>query len=118
MLNTNDITALIRDTEPHERFLFSLAPTQETPPPRDASEGPARRSTVFDVSSGGSDHTASFKAPRRGTAVAAILGGKLSARIQHEYRLEAHNAQQERKSYKDDVDVELLLRGAEKLCSV
>ncbi|KFY34136.1 hypothetical protein V495_08206, partial [Pseudogymnoascus sp. VKM F-4514 (FW-929)] len=33
LLASHDITALIRDTEPHERALFSVPP----PPPRDSS---------------------------------------------------------------------------------
>ncbi|KAI9725131.1 MAG: hypothetical protein M1828_003473 [Chrysothrix sp. TS-e1954] len=118
MLNTNDITALIRDTEPHERFLFSLAPATESKPPRDASEVPTRRSTVFNVSSEGGDHTTTFKPPRRGTAVAALLGGSLSERIRHEYGREVQDTRGERRNQKDDIDVELLLKGAEKLCSV
>lgn len=47
-------------------------------------------------------------APRRHTAVAAVLGGDLHDQIRRG----------ERGRNKDDVDVEVLLHGAEKLCGV
>lgn len=47
-------------------------------------------------------------APRRHTAVAAVLGGDLHDQIR----------KSERGRNKDNVDVEMLLTGAEKLCSV
>ncbi|KAG7114871.1 hypothetical protein HYQ44_007990 [Verticillium longisporum] len=116
LLHNTDITSLIRDTEPHERALFSVPPP---PPLATAQPDPAvaaaastshpqdRRKTVFAVSSGevttGGGPTG--RPARRNTAVAAVLGGDLHAQLA-------------RRRAGDDVDVEVLLRGAEKLCGV
>lgn len=115
LLSSHDITSLIRDTETHERALFSVPP----PPPPAASQDPAppkassRRQTVFNVASGevttsGGATGRNVGAPRRHTAVAAVLGGDLHDQIR----------KSERGWNKDNVDVEMLLRGAEKLCGV
>ncbi|KAL0254900.1 hypothetical protein SLS55_009424 [Diplodia seriata] len=70
LLHPHDITALIRDTESHERALFSVPPPQKNPTAQEPSSlaGSNRRATVFN-------------APRRNTAVAAILGNDLVERI-------------------------------------
>ncbi|PHH77945.1 hypothetical protein CDD80_7568 [Ophiocordyceps camponoti-rufipedis] len=115
LLSNNDITNLIRDTEAHERALFSVPPPPPLSTPTqtstrgDADPEPARRrQTVFSVASGevtaappargGSAH------PRRRTAVAAVLGGEMHEQL--------------RADRKGELDVEVLLRGAEKLCGV
>ncbi|KAK6065445.1 dash complex subunit spc34 [Seiridium cupressi] len=115
LLSNHDITSLIRDTETHERALFSVPPP---PPPAtsqvpDPPKQPSRRQTVFNVASGevttsGSSTGRNAGAPRRHTAVAAVLGGGLHEQIR----------KSERGRHKDNVDVEILLEGAEKLCSV
>ncbi|KAI0122294.1 DASH complex, subunit Spc34 [Daldinia grandis] len=114
LLANHDITSLIRDTEAHERALFSVPP----PPPPSTSQNldppkqSGRRQTVFNVASGEvttSGNTGrNVGAPRRHTAVAAVLGGDLHEQIRRS----------ERRSGRDDVDVEILLKGAEKLCGV
>ncbi|KAK6953060.1 hypothetical protein Daesc_005359 [Daldinia eschscholtzii] len=115
LLANDDITSLIRDTEAHERALFSVPP----PPPPSASQTldppkqSGRRQTVFNVASGevttsGSNTGRNAGAPRRHTAVAAVLGGDLHEQIRRS----------ERRGGKDDVNVEILLKGAEKLCGV
>jgi hypothetical protein len=104
-----DITSLIRDTEPHERALFSVPPPQ--PPPSSSAsyqEKPThRRQTVFNVASG--EVTAgsgtSSRAPRRNTAVAAVLGPELHSEVR-------------KTEGKGEVDIEVLLQGAEKLNDV
>ncbi|KAL2106960.1 hypothetical protein VUR80DRAFT_5905 [Thermomyces stellatus] len=109
LLSNHDITSLLRDTEPHERALFSVPPP---PPPASApqqdtaSHGPKRRQTVFNVSSGEVTTGApiSRSAPRRNAAVAAVLGGEMHERITRGNR--------------GDVDVDVLLEGAKKLCGV
>ncbi|KAK7431599.1 hypothetical protein QQZ08_001817 [Neonectria magnoliae] len=117
LLSNHDITSLIRDTEPHERALFSVPP----PPPPSANLKPtepekkkssSRRQTVFNVASGevttgpptrgGAPHN-----PRRHTAVSAVLGGQMHDQLRR--------GEQDRKG---DVDVSVLLRGAETLCGV
>lgn len=115
LLSNHDITSLIRDTEAHERALFSVPP----PPPPAVAHNPdpapssSRRQTVFNVASGevttsGNASGRNVGAPRRHTAVAAVLGGDLHDRIR----------KAERGRNKEDVDVEILFKGAEKLCGV
>ncbi|KAI0104664.1 DASH complex subunit Spc34 [Nemania sp. FL0031] len=114
LLSNHDITSLIRDTEAHERALFSVPPPPPpaTSQPQDNPKQSSRRQTVFNVASGEVTTSASTTrggaAPRRNTAVAAVLGGALHEQIRRS----------ERRGGKDDVDVEVLLRGAEKLCGV
>ncbi|PHH62048.1 hypothetical protein CDD81_7604 [Ophiocordyceps australis] len=122
LLSKHDITTLIRDTEPHERALFSVpAPppsAASTQPTRDSDASSRRRQTVFNVASGEvttgplprapAAASSAPSNPRRHTAVAAVLGGDM-----HEQLRPATTG---RKT--DPVDVEILLRGAEKLCGV
>ena len=111
LLSNHDITSLIRDTETHERALFSVPP----PAPPTTSQNPdppkiSRRQTVFNVAGGEvttGPPTSRSTNPRRNTAVAAVLGGDLHAQIVRRTGGE-----------KGDVDIEVLLRGAEKLCGV
>ncbi|PVH87803.1 DASH complex, subunit Spc34 [Cadophora sp. DSE1049] len=110
LLATPDITSLIRDTEPHERALFSVPPPQthstaSTPYPDPAPS--SRRQTVFNVAQG--EVTAGTaigsRAPRRNTAVAAVLGAELHSEVR-------------KTEGKGEIDIEVLLRGAEKLNNV
>ena len=102
---------MIRDTEPHERALFSVPPpppppTVQTPYP-DPKASSNRRQTVFNVASGEvtTGTGVGARAPRRNTAVAAVLGPDLHSEVR---KIEA----------KGEVDIEVLLRGAEKLNDV
>ncbi|CZR57657.1 uncharacterized protein PAC_07546 [Phialocephala subalpina] len=111
LLSTPDITSLIRDTEPHERALFSVPPppppVSATTPYPDPKSSSNRRQTVFNVAGG--EVTASTapgnRAPRRNTAVAAVLGPELHTEVRRTER-------------SSDVDIEVLLHGVEKLNSV
>lgn len=118
MLSNNDVTSLIRDTEAHERALFSVPPppptTITTLKPSKPSEAEAeakpknRRQTVFNVASGEvTTGPPTRGAPHRRTAVAAVLGGEMHEQLRR--------GETDRKG---DLDVEVLLRGAEKLCGV
>ncbi|KAF2760176.1 DASH complex, subunit Spc34 [Pseudovirgaria hyperparasitica] len=124
LLQTHDITTLIRDTELHERALFSVPPPPPTPKAQDPSISSNRRNTVFNingattVTGGGAN---AVRAPRRNTAVAAVLGTELVEKIRRGggggvgtgmgYRtFDARD--------KHDIDVNVLLEGAERLCSV
>lgn len=123
LLSNHDITSLIRDTEAHERALFSVPP----PPPPATSHNPDppkpsnRRQTVFNVAGGEvttgppTDRSTRGSAggPRRHTAVAAVLGGDLHAQI-----VRRQGAGEGGAAGKGDVDIEVLLHGAEKLCNV
>jgi len=114
LLAPHDITALIRDTEPHERALFSVPPPQplihSTSQSSNADNKSSRRQTVFNVTSGGEVTTSvsgARAAPRRNTAVASVLGADLNDEIRRTETLQ-----------KGEIDVEVLLRGAEKLLDV
>lgn len=110
LLSHHDITSLIRDTEQHERALFHLAP-----PPLPGKLGggdpntahlegaplptktPKRRATVYG------------QRQPKSRAVAAVLGGDLYNRT----RQEAVSGR-----LKGEMDVEVLLEGAERLLAV
>jgi hypothetical protein len=105
LLSHHDITALIRDTEQHERALFSIAP-----PPVPSKSQIQQISSNFTTPASRSIVTSNTqRPPRRHTAVAAVLGGDLYRKTRT-----GHSGKQN----KGDIDVELLLRGAEKLCRV
>lgn len=108
LLSQHDITSLIRDTEAHERALFHLAP-----PPLPSKS--AAQDFVQGPPSGPAQSTSSRRATVYGTrqpkskAVAAVLGGELYQRT----RKEGAAVRQ-----KGEVDVEILLEGAERLLAV
>jgi hypothetical protein len=112
LAGTHDITALIRDTEQHERALFSLAP----PPLPKTGAGSDFTASVGGTSAyggayglGAADRRKTGYAARqpKNKAVAAVLGGDL---------FQATRGTTEKK--KGELDVELLLHGAEKLAAV
>ncbi|KAL8738218.1 MAG: hypothetical protein Q9181_000944 [Wetmoreana brouardii] len=111
LLRSQDITALIRDTEAHERALFKYAPPDPTFAP--AVSSISRRSTAFGSRSEGepfSKSTKYHKPYRQNSAVATLLGRELGAQLRSE------GGQTVREP--GEVDVDLLLNGAEKLCSI
>lgn len=84
------------------------------PAPKTPSEVARRRTTRFNGNDGPASTT---RAPRRNTAVAAVLGGDLVERI----RRGGGGGVGSGLGYRDnkgEVDVEVLLEGAEKLCGV
>ena len=108
---SHDITSLIRDTEHHERALFHLAPPSL---PRTSH---TRSKSILGVSTGERGQGTLDRAARRATAsagrrepknraIAAVLGGDLFAKTR---RVE---------STKGQLDVEVLLQGAEKLAAL
>ena len=121
LLGQHDITALIRDTETHERALFSVPP----PPPPKAQDPSSnkRRTTVFQ-SQAAAPTAAEVRAPRRNTAVAAVLGKDLVEKIRRGGGGGAGSGlgyqayERGRDTKQGEVDVEVLLEGAEKLCGV
>ncbi|KAK1783353.1 DASH complex subunit Spc34 [Copromyces sp. CBS 386.78] len=122
LLSNHDITSLIRDTEAHERALFSVPP----PPPKATTQAPDppkpanRRQTIFNVAGGEvttgppTNSTRTSGPTRRNTAVAAVLGGDLHAQITR--RNPGSGGGQGGSG--GELDIEVLLRGAEKLCTV
>jgi hypothetical protein len=114
LAGSHDITALIRDTEQHERALFSLAP----PPLPKTGAGSDFTANVGGASAYGGSHGFSAADRRktgyaarqpRNKAVAAVLGGDL---------FRATRAGDGAEKKKGELDVEVLLQGAEKLAAV
>ncbi|KAI9868311.1 MAG: hypothetical protein M1813_005754 [Trichoglossum hirsutum] len=123
LLHPHDITALIRDTESHERALFSVPPPPLLPTAHDPNASSKRRTTAFhangnslaDSIGGGGINAA--RAPRRNTAVAAVLGGDMVEQIRRGggggvgRGIGYPGAGSEGRG--SEVDVEILLKGAE-----
>jgi len=116
LLAPHDITALIRDTELHERALFSLAPPQV---PSKSQIQQFTSSIVGSTISAPRQHAVANtpRQPRRNTAVAAVLGGDLYRRVKNAGSVTGKTTSG-RTREKGDLDVDILLQGAEKLCSV
>ncbi|KAK2741365.1 hypothetical protein FQN57_005649 [Myotisia sp. PD_48] len=110
LLEPHDITALIRDTEAHERALFSV---DHNKPSRRAT----RRVTTFANNDNEKDTLASriYAARDRknpSSAVARVLGGDMMKAIRQS------TVPTPDPSSRSGLDVEVLLRGAEMLCDV
>ena len=119
MLHATDITSLIRDTEAHERALFSIALDDGGVVSRRRTIATAkRRATGFTNQTDELEQEHNFRAPRKGKAVAAVLGGDLHERIRKEFHRDSSQVRGTRRQERDDFDVELLLAGAQRLCSV
>ncbi|KAK3348259.1 DASH complex subunit Spc34 [Neurospora tetraspora] len=126
LLSNHDITSLIRDTEAHERALFSVPP----PPPKATTQAPDppkptnRRQTIFNVAGGEvttgppANSTRSSGPTRRNTAVAAVLGGDLHAQITRRNPGGSGGGGGGGGQGGGELDIQVLLRGAEKLCTV
>ena len=93
---------MIRDTEAHERALFTATETEST-----ALRPSSRKSNFYDSVKTGSTTYTGLKSR---TAVGRILGGDLLERIRQSEKNEGRD--------RKDVDVEALLKGAEKLCGI
>ncbi|KAK2808237.1 hypothetical protein FQN50_004979 [Emmonsiellopsis sp. PD_5] len=112
----HDITALIRDTEPHERALFSIDPASSSS--RNTNRRATRRGTMFPPAEGGGgdggDSMASriyaAKNNKNQSAVAQVLGGDMMEEIKRSTG--AGNGAG------NGINVDVLLRGAEMLCGV
>ncbi|KAL1959548.1 hypothetical protein VTO42DRAFT_1583 [Malbranchea cinnamomea] len=108
LLLEHEITTLIRDTEPHERALFSVDPNQQR-------RGASRRATMH-PGEGEKDSMArriyAAKNNRSQSVVAQVLGGDMMQRIQRSTMATTN------RSTRGDFDIEVLLKGAEMLCNV
>lgn len=103
LLGNHEITTLIRDTEPHERALFSLDPSAVNR----NRESNTRRLTTADNSSHGRKSLFPPAHPMKPSAITRLLGNEMLQEI----RQSSSNTARAR----DGVNVEVLLRGAEKL---
>lgn len=104
LLHSHDITTLIRDTEAHESALFTTAP-----PNAPRADAP-RRSTFHAKKSSASNGIGVLRHPRHDSTVATLLANRFGEDIVEE---SLGNGRE-----KGEVDVEILLEGAEKLCKV
>ena len=105
LLHPHDITALIRDTEAHEQALFTFAS------PESGSFEARSRKSVFPANGNGSRQSKlGLLSLRSSTAVSRILGGNLVNQMRCR--------EKEDNNVTSEVDVEALLKGAEKLCAI
>ena len=114
LLAPHDITALIRDTESHERALFSIAPPPVPSKTQVHEFSSAVSASVNSVQPRPAPAPGPVRPPRRHTAVVAVLGGDIYRRIRSTHQDTTYGASRD----KSEVDVDLLLHGAEKLVSV
>ncbi|EXJ60149.1 hypothetical protein A1O7_04301 [Cladophialophora yegresii CBS 114405] len=100
LLSNSEITTLIRDTEAYERALFSL----------DHNAVARSRQQTNNPDAGSNGHKSGFNAshPLKQSAVTLVLGTDMLREIRLSSNARAHGG----------VNVEVLLRGAEKLCEV
>jgi len=98
LLPVPDITRLLRDPDLHERALFSVVPSQQI------SDSSNSTTTQDDISI------------RKHTAVPALLGADMAERIRRQRAGDAAAGRRKTGNTKEEVDIELLLNGAEKLC--
>ncbi|KAF7190704.1 hypothetical protein HII31_07863 [Pseudocercospora fuligena] len=112
LLSQHDITSLIRDTEAHERALFHLAPPPlpGNPGATDFASGPTHDAIAASTKTPAKRRATVYGSRQpKSKAVAAVLGGDLFNRT----RQESTNAR-----IKGEMDVEVLLEGAERLLAV
>ncbi|RMJ24142.1 hypothetical protein PHISP_04977 [Aspergillus sp. HF37] len=111
LLGPHDITALIRDTETHERALFQIDPSTQS---AHASQRRAtRRATQFQPEvekESMANRIYSARDKRNQSAVARVLGSDMMEDIKRS----AGTSSEAR----GEVNIEVLLRGAEILCGV
>ncbi len=111
LLHSHDITALIRDTELHERALFSLTSGQRY---SDSSREIKNRRGTVRHASGARDLYPENPVLKRGqgpgSAVSTLLGGEFGEQIKKEGLKDGKE--------RGELDVDLLLKGAEKLCGI
>ncbi|RDW86137.1 uncharacterized protein DSM5745_02779 [Aspergillus mulundensis] len=111
LLGIHDITALIRDTEAHERALFQSDPSVKS---SSAQRRATRRATQFQPDSeteSMANRIYSARNNRNQSAVARVLGSDMMDEIKRSARSSSNGA-------RGEVNVDVLLQGAEILCNV
>ncbi|KAI9884934.1 MAG: 26S proteasome non-ATPase regulatory subunit [Watsoniomyces obsoletus] len=118
LLQPHDITALIRDTEAHERALFSLARPPDVGSDHHVGRNKAGKSRATLGPGMAQGFTSQPIRTHRGqTAVAAVLGGDMVQRINRAETAGARDGLGQNRE-RGELDVEILLKGAERLCAV
>ncbi|KAJ5922590.1 hypothetical protein N7516_010293 [Penicillium verrucosum] len=111
LLGPHDITALIRDTEAHERALFQVDPSTNAHGPQRRA---TRRGTMFPAETERESMASriySARDNRNQSAVARVLGHDMMEEIKR-------SAGTSTRGPRGEVNIEVLLRGAEILCNV
>ncbi|KAI9372806.1 DASH complex subunit Spc34 [Aspergillus egyptiacus] len=111
LLGSHDITALIRDTEAHERALFQSDPTVKA---SSSQRRATRRATQFQPEAEAESMTSriySARNNRNQSAVARVLGYDIMEEIKRSARTSSSG-------FRGEVNVDVLLKGAEILCDV
>ncbi|KAJ6132839.1 hypothetical protein N7471_008054 [Penicillium samsonianum] len=111
LLGSHDITALIRDTEAHERALFQVDPSTKAHGPQRRA---TRRGTMFPAETERESMASriySARDNRNQSAVARVLGHDMMEEIKR-------SAGSSTRGPRGEVNIEVLLRGAEILCNV
>ncbi|KAL4930228.1 uncharacterized protein BDV17DRAFT_44515 [Aspergillus undulatus] len=111
LLGTHDITSLIRDTEAHERALFQSDPSAKaSSAQRRATMRAAQFQQEVETESMAS-RIYSARNNRNQSAVARVLGSDMMEEIKRSARTSSNGP-------RGEVNIDLLLRGAEILCNV
>ncbi|KAK4869796.1 hypothetical protein LT330_005520 [Penicillium expansum] len=111
LLGSHDITALIRDTEAHERALFQVDPSTKA---HGSQRRATRRGTMFPAETERESMASriySARDNRNQSAVARVLGHDMMEEIKR-------SAGTSSRGPRGEVNIEVLLRGAEILCNV
>ncbi|KAI2786629.1 hypothetical protein POX_g09017 [Penicillium oxalicum] len=111
LLGSHDITALIRDTEVHERALFQVDPDSKS---HGGQRRATRRGTTFSAEPENESMASRIYTARNNrnqSAVARVLGHDMMEEIKR-------SAGPSGRGGRGDVNIEVLLRGAEILCNV
>ncbi|KAL4786437.1 DASH complex subunit Spc34 [Aspergillus varians] len=111
LLSTHDITALIRDTEAHERALFQSNPSVKA---SSSQRRATRRATQFQPeleTESMANRIYSARDNRNQSAVARVLGSDMMEEIKRSARTSGNGP-------RGDVNIDVLLKGAEILCNV
>ncbi|KAL4940102.1 hypothetical protein BDV06DRAFT_25640 [Aspergillus oleicola] len=111
LLGNHDITALIRDTEAHERVLFQNDPSaKSSSAQRRATMRTAQFQPEVEAESMAS-RIYSARNSRHQSAVARVLGSDMMEEIKRSARTSGNGP-------RGEVNIDVLLRGAEILCNV
>ncbi|OQE37304.1 hypothetical protein PENCOP_c010G00800 [Penicillium coprophilum] len=111
LLGSHDITALIRDTEAHERALFQVDPSTKA---HGSQRRATRRGTMFPAETERESMASriySARDNRNQSAVARVLGHDMMEEIKRSAGTSARGP-------RGEVNIEVLLQGAEILCNV
>ena len=118
LLQPHDITTLIRDTEAHERALFSVTGEPDLGPRHlhggSNSSKPVSGTAARDVPLSATGHRK--RAYRGQNTVHAVLGGHMIERIKKAGGNTTRDESGQREQ--GELDVDVLLEGAQKLCAV